>query len=317
MRLPFTDSVRAPEGYRRLDHFTVPESYVEPPASAESREQPYGFLVWLGRQILRFQGLHIVVKGAENYPTCGGAVIASNHIGYLDPIFVMVPALLRGRRLIRFMGKAEVFDIPGVGPLMAACRHIPVDRFAGAGAFDLGIERVREGDMLRLFPEATISRSFELKDFKTGAARIAHSADVPIIPVAIFGTQRLASKGLSRNVGRSKLGVWVNVGKPVLPSADPAETTDRLREAMNALLNDAKTSYSTTFGPIPDNSRSMPAAVGGAAPTLDVANVEDAEERERKRIAREQKLAEKESMQPGPLNRLIGIRRSQRVKRKR
>lgn len=303
MRLSSTDAVQAPEGYRRLQRFFVPENYVEPPAGAESREQPYGFLVWLGRQILRFQGLHIVVKGAENYPVQGGAVIASNHIGYLDPFFVMVPAFLRGRRLIRFMGKAEVFDIPGFGPLMAACRHIPVDRFAGAEAFDLGIERVREGALLGLFPEATISRSFELKDFKTGAARIAHSADVPIIPVAIFGTQRLASKGLPRNIGRSKFGVWVNVGKPVIPSADPVETTSRLWEAINALLNDAKNSYSTTFNPIPDKARWMPAALGGSAPTLDVANAEDAEEREQKRLARARKLAEKESTKRGFLGR--------------
>lgn len=118
MRLSSTDAVQAPEGYRRLQRFFVPENYVEPPAGAESREQPYGFLVWLGRQILRFQGLHIVVKGAENYLVQDGAVIASNHIGYLDPFFVMVPAFLRGRRLIRFMGKAEVFDIPGFGPLL-------------------------------------------------------------------------------------------------------------------------------------------------------------------------------------------------------
>lgn len=285
---------RIPEGFRRLLGVIVPEDYTVSPKGSEFREQPYRFLVWLGRRIIAFQGSDIVVEGAENYPTHGGAVIAANHTGYFDPVYVMVPGFLQGYRKVRYMGKAELFDIPVFGRVFTACRQIPVDRFAGADAFARGIDAVRKGALLGVFPEATISRSFELKDFKTGAARIAAAADAPIIPVTVFGSQRVATKGLRRRLGREHIPVWIRVGKPIAPSDDAKETTARLRADMQQMLDDVKSRYSDTYGPLPTGAAWVPATLGGGAPTREVADEMDELEREQKRLAREEKIARQE-----------------------
>ena len=99
------------------------------------------------------------------------------------------------KRLVRFMAKKAVFDHKISGPLMRGMHHIPVDRKAGAGAYDEALAALRAGEVVGVFPEATISQSFEVKQLKTGAARMALAAGVPIVPVTIWGTQRLWTKG--------------------------------------------------------------------------------------------------------------------------
>ena len=99
-------------------------------------------------------------------------MIALNHTGYVDWIPAAIAAYRRGRRL-RFMIKQEMLDVLPVGFLMRHSGMIPVDRSAGAGAYSVAVERLRDGELVGVYPEATISRSFELKEFKTGAVRMA------------------------------------------------------------------------------------------------------------------------------------------------
>ena len=113
------------------------------------------------------------------------------------------------------MAKKSVFDHKISGPLMRGMHHIPVDRKAGAGAYDEALAALRAGEVVGVFPEATISQSFEVKELKSGAARMALAAGVPIVPVTIWGTQRLWTKGHKRQLTRRHTPVTIAVGPPV------------------------------------------------------------------------------------------------------
>ncbi len=140
---------------------------------------------------------------------------------------------------------------------------IPVDRNAGSGAYAMAVQRLREGELVGVYPEATISRSFELKEFKTGAARMAREADVPIVPIVVWGAQRIWTKDHPRRLGRHKVPITVQVGPPLYAADDIAQTDAALRDAMTKLLDEAQQQY-----PHPAGQYWVPHRLGGAAPTL-------------------------------------------------
>ena len=135
-------------------------------------------------------GLRFVERGLENIPQDGGAVLAINHVSYFDFIFAGKSADPIGR-YVRFMAKEPVFRHRVAGPLMRGMKHIPVDREAGAGAYSAAVRALREGELVGVFPEGTTSRSYTIKQFKTGAARMAAEAGVPLIPVITWGGQHI------------------------------------------------------------------------------------------------------------------------------
>ena len=112
-------------------------------------------------------GTRITYRGEENVPAHGGAVVAINHTSYVDFLPAALAMHRRGRRL-RFMIKAEMQQVKVINFLIKHTKTIPVDRDAGAGAYAVAVQRLREGELVGVYPEATISRSFELKEFKTG-----------------------------------------------------------------------------------------------------------------------------------------------------
>ena len=93
------------------------------------------------------------------------------------------------------MAKKEVFDNKISGPIMRSLRHILVDRTAGADSYRAAVDYLKAGELVGVYPEATISRSFEIKAFKSGAARMALESGAPIIPTVIWGAQRIWTKG--------------------------------------------------------------------------------------------------------------------------
>src|SRR5687767_12896184 len=95
----------------------------------------YRPVVVFARGVFATLDLKVTVEGAEHIPLTGGAVIATNHVGYLDFAFIGYGARMRGKRLVRFLAKKEVFDHKISGPLMRGMKHIAVDRSAGAGSF--------------------------------------------------------------------------------------------------------------------------------------------------------------------------------------
>src|SRR5580692_3295099 len=233
--------------------------------------------------IWRLQGLKISVLGVENLPASGGAVIAINHTGYLDFTFAGLPAYQQGLgRKVRFMAKQEVFDGKITGPIMRSLRHISVDRQDGAASYESAVRNLKDGELVGVYPEATISRSFEIKEFKSGAARMAIEAGVPIIPHIVWGAQRIWTKDRPKKMFRPKVPIVVMVGEPIQPTLPAPELTTLLHSRMQHLLERAQDAY----GPHPAGEWWVPHRLGGSAPTLAEAAQLDAEEASRRAAAK-------------------------------
>src|SRR3954453_22988992 len=181
----------------------------------DPRDRPYRLVIRLALIVFGLFGFRFDVRGSEHVPATGGAIICSNHVSYLDFTFLGLGALPQ-HRLVRFMAKASVFRHGFAGPFMRAMLHIPVERSAGAAAFESAVRALKDGQVVGVFPEATISRSFTVKELKAGAARMAIDAGVPIIPAAVWGGQRIATKGRRVQLRRG-VAVTVILGEPLVP----------------------------------------------------------------------------------------------------
>ncbi|WP_313566644.1 lysophospholipid acyltransferase family protein [Mobilicoccus sp.] len=249
-------------------------------------EPVYTPVIGLARTLFALEGLRFRVTGHENIPRKGGAVTVINHLSYLDFTYAGLAAQPSGR-LIRFMCKDTIFDHPIAGPLMRGMKHIPVDRENGSASFRLALKALKDGELVGVFPEATISRSFELKEFKSGAVRMAQAARVPMIPIVLWGSQRVWTKGRPKRLGRTNTPISLDVGTPIdVPrDADAEQVLAELHDTMAAMLRAAQEVYPTV--PFEERER-MPVRLGGTAPTLDEATALD---REEARLRREKKLS--------------------------
>jgi 1-acyl-sn-glycerol-3-phosphate acyltransferase len=231
-------------------------------------------------------GTRITYLGLENIPAHGGAVVAINHTSYLD-WYPSALAAYQVRRRLRFMIKSEMQQVKVVNFLIKHSKTIPVDRDAGGEAYAMAVERLGEGELVAVYPEATISRSFELKEFKSGAARMARAVQAPIIPMIVWGAHRIWTKDHPRNMGRKKIPITVAIGPHVQAAATVDETSAVMREAMDTLLHTVQQNY-----PRPAGAYWVPRRLGGSAPTMDEAKaLEEAEivERARKQAERQTK----------------------------
>lgn len=214
----------------------------------------------------RLMGIKVKVVGAEHVPVTGPAVLASNHVSYLDFIFAGWGARPSGR-LVRFMAKEAVFTHRISGPLMRGMKHIPVDRDAGMNSYREALKALRSGEVVGVFPEATISRSFTVKEIKSGAIRMAVATKAPLVPCAVWGGQRLWTKGRAKNLLQRGVPILVYLGEPMHPQRgeDPQALADELRLRMQALLDAAQRDY-----PVqpkgPEDGWWKPAHLGGTAP---------------------------------------------------
>jgi 1-acyl-sn-glycerol-3-phosphate acyltransferase len=229
-------------------------------------ELVYPPVVALSKTLFRVLDNKIVVEGAEHIPSSGGAVLASNHSSYLDFIYCGLGAQ-PAKRLVRFMAKKQVFDHKISGPLMRGMRHIPVDRKAGTAAFKHAIDSLKSGEIVGVFPEATISESFTIKTLKSGAARMAQEAGVPLIPMAVWGPHRLWTKGRKKELTKRHVPVIIKIGEavPVPEDATPESITATLKERLTVLLDAAQQAYPDKPSG-PDDRWWLPAHLGGTAP---------------------------------------------------
>ena len=258
-------------------------------------EPVYATVIQAARLTWAVQGLKFKVTGVQNLPTSGGAVVAINHTSYFDFTFAGLPAYLQHRgRKVRFMAKKEVFDGKLTGPIMRALRHIEVDRENGGPSFEQAVMALKAGELVGVYPEATISRSFEIKELKSGAARMALAADVPIVPHIVWGAQRIWTKGYPRKLWRPKVPVSVAVGEPIEPTLPAKELTSLLHSRMQHLLERVQDEYGTH----PRGEYWVPHRLGGGAPTLAEAARMDAEEAAARAARR---AAQQESGQAGQL----------------
>ena len=212
----------------------------------------------------KYLGLQFHFEGEAHIPRKGGAILAMNHIGYLDFALIGTAALPAGR-LVRFMAKKEIFDNKLAGPLMRGMHHINVDRNNGSASFVAALRALRSGEVVGIFPEGTISRSFEIKELKSGAVRLAMGSGVPVIPSIVWGSQRIWTKGVKRDLRRRKIPICVTFGAPLYfeKGGDVDAGEKLLRETLLDLLHQVQAKY-------PDShvgQRWAPLRLGGTAPT--------------------------------------------------
>jgi 1-acyl-sn-glycerol-3-phosphate acyltransferase len=239
------------------------------------RDLTYPPIIVTAKTAFRLLGQRFQMTGTEHVPRSGGVLLAYNHVSYVDFVYGGLAAQ-PSRRLVRFMAKREIFDHPVGGPVMRSLHHIEVDRGEGLASFRRAVEYLRAGEAVGIFPEATISRAMELKEFKNGAMRIAAEAGVPVVPVILWGTQRMMTKDHPRDFSRGKT-IAIKVGEPLHPAGEnPLADTLQLHAVMSAMLDEAIAEYPADEQP--PGAWWVPARHGGSAPTLEEAAQLDAEE---------------------------------------
>jgi 1-acyl-sn-glycerol-3-phosphate acyltransferase len=142
------------------------------------------------------------ITGAAYVPHTGAVILAANHISFADEIFTPLAA----RRQVLYFAKAEYFTTPGIrGQAMAAffraCGHVPVERGdtrSAASVIEIGVDLLREGSALGIYPEGTRSPDGRLHKFRTGVARLAMRSGAPVLPVGLVGTREAQPPGTRR-----------------------------------------------------------------------------------------------------------------------
>ena len=211
----------------------------------------------------KYLGLRFDFQGVHHIPRKGGAILSINHVGYLDFALTGTAALPTGR-YVRFMAKKEVFDNKLAGPLMRGMHHICVDRSSGSASFVAALRALRAGEIVGIFPEGTISVSFEIKELKSGAVRLAMAAGVPVIPTIVWGSQRIWTKKVKRNLRREKIPIIVEFGEPLYfdKQSDVEASESLLRETMITMLHQVQQKYPDSH----QGQRWAPLRLGGSAP---------------------------------------------------
>jgi putative phosphoserine phosphatase/1-acylglycerol-3-phosphate O-acyltransferase len=187
--------------------------------------------------------VNIVAEGVQLIPRQGPVILAANHRSYLDPVVLTGVGMRRGRKL-RFLGKKEVFDVPVAGQAMKLLGQIRVDRGTGDSLpLQKAIDALSRGEAIGIFPQGTIPRGekfFEPLRAKTGVARLAVAADVPVIPVAIWDTEKVWPRNARFPKPQELLArrpVYAKVGEPIhlkLPAGE--DSTEAYQELANDVM---------------------------------------------------------------------------------
>ncbi len=198
-------------------------------------------------------GFRPKVKGLRNVPVKGPVIIASNHLSFSDSIFMplVVP------RKVTFLAKSEYFTSPGAKGLLKkltfiALGQVPVDRSGGRrseAALITGLKVLAEGECLGIYPEGTRSPDGRLYKGRTGIARLAIESGAPVIPVAMFNTEKIQPTGtVIPNLHR----VGMHFGKPMYFDGDATDLTylrDVTDQIVNAIQAMSGQEYVDTYAP--------------------------------------------------------------------
>lgn len=207
-------------------------------------ELAYPVVAGMLRPLLRL-GMRWRVEGEDNLARSGPVIVAANHISYLDPLAIALVADRRRRR-VRYLAKRELFDRAVLGGFLRAAGQIPVSRGTtdAAAALDDAVRALEAAQCVVVFPEGTISPDLEPMAGRTGTARLAALAGVPVVPLGLWGTHRTMTKG---RPPRWRFGVATSVvlGEPIRVGAqeDLHEATDRVMEAVCRCVQRARTIY--------------------------------------------------------------------------
>ena len=203
------------------------------------RDPIYRAIVGLGLTTCGAMRWDLSVSGEEHVPTAGPAVLASNHIGVMDFVFLGLAAHRRGR-FVRFMAMKEAFDNPLGGPLLRSMRHIPVDRRGDAAAsYRQAVDELGEGEMVGLHPEGKINRALVPVAGKTGAVRMAMATGAPLLPAAIWGSQLLLAPGVRKFPRHVAVSVEIGPALEIEPGLDAESLTERLMDRIRDMWRGA------------------------------------------------------------------------------
>lgn len=226
----------------------------------------YRTTIGAGRIALAALGLRIDVEGDERVPDTGPVVLAANHVSFLD--FLLVGLVGRRRsRYVRFLARHDLWEHRVAGPGMSAMRHVPVDPRAPAAAYLRARALLRAGEAVAVFPEAGVSTSFTVRALMPGAVALAAETGAPVLPVALWGPQRIATAHRPVDLTRGR-PVSVAVGTPyaVARDADPVEATRQLGATLQGMLDALQ--GRPEHRPAPgERAPWHPAHLGGHAPT--------------------------------------------------
>lgn len=193
------------------------------------------FLAW----VLTYCVYRFRIRGEENIPTKGAAVLVCNHVSFADAVLLMCAS----PRPIRFLMDREIFNTPVIGTVFRLCKAIPVcsprqDRAAYEQALQQAMQVLRDGDLLGIFPEGRLSTDGNIGEFKAGLMKVIAEEPAPVIPMAL---QNLWGSYFSRIEGRAmrkpfRRGLFSHVGLNVGTPLEPVGLTPRrMREAVEAL----------------------------------------------------------------------------------
>lgn len=238
----------------------------------------YRFVNAVGRGALRALALDVRWTGVKHLPVSGPVVIAATHVSYPDFVLVEKAAVTRGRH-VRFMTRHDVWETPVLPWFMDRMQHIPVDRLAPAHAYLRARRLLERGEAIGGFPEAGISHSFTVRPLMRGLASLARDTGAPVVPLAIWGSQRVFSVGDPQPPIDWKRGRRVDLafGAPVYVDQgdDLSERTHELGHLLTGLLEGLQ--RLPHHVPRPGEVASWyPAHLGGRAPTRHQAVLLDA-----------------------------------------
>lgn len=180
-------------------------------------------------------------RGIEHIPKSGGAVIVANHLSHADPL-TSAHFVYDAGRWPQFLAKSSLFSVPVLGWMLRQVRQIPVYRGTAVAARALGeaVDAINRGDAVIIYPEGTTTKEPDLWPMrgKTGAARLALTTGVPVIPLVMWGPQRLFDPRTKKLRLRPRTPVTVVAGPPVDLSkwADAAPTTPTLHEMTDHIM---------------------------------------------------------------------------------
>lgn len=212
------------------------------------------------------------LNGRSRAPVPGkGAVVAITHFGYVDFAVAELVLWKHARAQMRFLITKGAASHWFAGPAIHAAGHVIVDRGAGSSAYQGALEKLHAGEYVAILPEAGVSRSYTVRELKTGAVRLAAEAGVPIIPISVWGAHRLMSRGHKFSVKRTwRAPVRVHISEPIRQThrdgthADVVHETERLR----AELQDGIDRCIADFPLVPaPGAWWQPAHLGGGAMT--------------------------------------------------
>lgn len=219
--------------------------------------------------VVRMLRWRITTTGLEHVPRSGGAVVTWNHSGHVDVVSCVWDVVRVLRRQPHVLAKSELWRSPWTRWMVEAVGAVPVDRDSDTGrarSLASAVETLQAGKLVALAPEGTISPSFELLPFRTGAARMAQQAQVPIVPAVSWGTHRMVTSGHGFSLRRGyRIPVSVRFGEPIHvgPDDDVQAATQRLRDVTQRLLRTVQEEYP---GGNPPGAWWVPARLGGGAP---------------------------------------------------